>query len=61
MEEKVDFRNSLLTIFLVAILNRIDDKIIGNIGLVSISLKERYERTFNLVFGTITSFTFRTR
>ena len=61
LEEKVDFRNSLLTVFLVAILNRIDDKIVGNIGLVNISLKERYKRTLNLVFNTITNFTPRTR
>ena len=60
-EERVDFRNSLLTVLLVVILNRIDDKIVGNIGLVSISLKERYKRTLNLVFGTIISFTPRTR
>ena len=60
-EERVDFRNSLPTVLLVVILNCMDDKIVGNIGLVSMSLKERHERTFNLVFGTITSSTPRTR
>ena len=61
MEEKVNFRNSLLTVLPVAILNRIDDKIVGNIRLINISLKERYERTLNLVFSTITSSTPRIR
>ena len=60
-EKRVDFRNNLLTVLLVVILNRMDDKIVGNIRLVSILLKERYKRTLNLVFGTITNFTPRTR
>ena len=60
-EERVNFRNSILTVFLVAILNYMDNKIIGNIKLVNVSLKERYKRTLNLVFSTITSFTSRTR